>query len=123
VNPSFPAPFRQRLAGVYAEIVQRAVAALRCELGSREPAARELCSAVAHVLAAENAESEHFLGRQFGTKLRMEVAPGRRSQLVPVALLHSVINGDRSLRHAGPLRYRPNLALASTRRAWRIGSV
>src|SRR5262249_50589693 len=38
MNPALPSPFRQRLARVHAEIVERAVAAPRRELGAREPA-------------------------------------------------------------------------------------
>src|SRR5690606_25799120 len=64
VNPALAAPFRQRLAGVDAEIVERAVAACGCEFGPREPGRGKLVPAIGEVAAAEDAELEHLLRGQ-----------------------------------------------------------
>src|SRR5262249_55225410 len=64
MQPSLVAPDRERLAGVDAEVVERAVAAAVGKLGGGKPAARKFALGVGHVLAAEDAEREHLLGRQ-----------------------------------------------------------
>src|SRR4051812_36942268 len=52
VQPSLAPPDRQRLAGVDAEEVERAVASARREPGAREPALGKFLARIRHVLAA-----------------------------------------------------------------------
>src|SRR5262245_10270026 len=74
MDPSLPEPLRQGLAGIDAEIVQRAIAPSLGELGGGEPARGKFPSRVRHVFSAEDAEAKHFFRRQ----LRPEF-PGRSS--------------------------------------------
>src|SRR6476620_7148312 len=73
---------------------------LRCEPGACEPTARKLHPAVGHVLAAEYAKTQHFPGRQLRAELGMEIASRRRGELIAIALLHLVVDGDGALCHA-----------------------
>ena len=54
--------------------------ALRREPGVREPGRRELVAAIGHVLAAEDAQFQHLLGRQLGRKSGCEAAAGGRGE-------------------------------------------
>src|SRR5262249_9331393 len=94
MNPAVLLPDRPRLAGVDAEEIQRAVAAARRELGAPPPAFRKLAPAIGQVFAAEHAEREHLRRRQIRLELRIEPAPGRRRERVPVMPLHLVADGD-----------------------------
>src|SRR5690349_6031878 len=55
VKPSLAAPDRQRLTGVDAEEIERAVAPVGRELRAREPALGKFLAGIRHVLAAEHA--------------------------------------------------------------------
>src|ERR1700761_2792586 len=94
VDPALLAPHRQRLAGIDAEIIQRAVALSAGKLGAGKPAFREFLAAVGHVFAAEHAEAEHLRRRQFGTEVGRKIPPGRRGKRVVIAALHAVVDGD-----------------------------
>jgi hypothetical protein len=61
---------------------------------------REFAAAIGHVLAAEDAEAEHLARRELRLELRIEVAAGRRRQLITVPLLHFVVDGDGALAHS-----------------------
>src|SRR5262245_19956169 len=56
VDPALAPPFRQRLAGVDAEIVKPGIAVLWRKLRLREPGGRKLVTAVGHVFAAKDAQ-------------------------------------------------------------------
>ena len=99
VNPTLSAPDRQRLAGVYAEIVEAVVASLGRKLCADEPAAWELVDRVGHVLAAEHAEAKHLVGWQIGIKIGIKIAPRRLAQDIAIALLHLVVNSDDPVAH------------------------
>ena len=99
MNPALGAPFRQGLACIDAEEIERAVATACCELRPREPAFRKLLAAVGHVLAAEYTETQHLLRREIGREFRIEVAADRGRKIIAVALLHPVVNDDDALFH------------------------
>ena len=92
MDPALGAPDRQWLAGIDAEAVQRAVAPAGGKLRAGEPAARKLVARVGHVLAAEDAEPQHLLRRQFGLELGVEMRADRRDALIAIALLHPVVH-------------------------------
>ena len=94
MQPSFATPDRERLAGVDAEVVERAVAAAVGKLGGGKPAVRKFALGVGHVFAAEDAEREHLLGRQLRSKFGIEIAARRLRDPVAVALLHLVVDDD-----------------------------
>src|SRR6185312_6753910 len=106
MDPAFAPPFRQRLAGVDAEEIERAIAVAAREPGAREPTLGKLAPAVGHVLAAEHAEANHLGRRQLGLEVRIEIAAGGSHTHIAVALLHLVLNGNRAARHCvyGPQR-------------------
>src|SRR5215831_4868111 len=108
MNPSLIAPDRERLAGIDSEVVERAVASAVGKLGGRKPAARKFATGIGHVLAAEDAKREHFLGLQLRAKLGIEIAPCRPCDAVAITLLHLVVDDDGSLAHRPidlPLRH------------------
>src|SRR5690348_8038690 len=78
VYPALSSPFRQRLARIDAEIIERAVAPRWCELGARKPACGILLPAIGQVFAAEHAEFEHLSGRQIGLEFWIETAADLR---------------------------------------------
>src|SRR5579872_2314124 len=92
MDPSLRAPDRERLAGIDAVVIERAVAPSRRELGAIEPIRRKLTLAVSHVLAAEYAQSQHLFRRELGPEFRIEVPPHGLRQLVAVAPLHPVVH-------------------------------
>src|SRR6185312_15678423 len=94
MDPALAPPLRQRLAGVDVEVVELGIAALRRQLGLREPARREFLAAVGHVLAAEHAEPKHLGRRELRLEAGIEVAAGRRRQGIAIATLHPVVDGD-----------------------------
>jgi hypothetical protein len=61
-----------------------------------EPTRREFITAIGHVLAAEHAEAKHIGRVQIRFELRMEVATSGLDALVPVILLHLIIDRDQS---------------------------
>src|SRR5262245_11562223 len=69
MDPPFPAPFRERLAGIDLEIVERWIAPPVGELGTLKPALRILAPAIGHVLAAEDSHAKHLPRREFGAEL------------------------------------------------------
>jgi hypothetical protein len=85
MDPAFPAPGREGLTGINAEIVERAVATRWREPGLREPVRREFLATIRHVLAAEYAECKHFPRRKLRAKFGFEIAPDRRSRQRRVA--------------------------------------
>src|SRR4051812_37090619 len=99
MKPSLAAPDRQRLAGVDAEEIERAVAPARREPGAGEPAVGKLLAGIRHVLAAEHAEAQHLLRRELRLELGIEIATDRRRSLVAVALLHLVVHDDGTFGH------------------------
>ena len=99
MQPPVAPPHRERLAGFDPEKVQRWIKSVGRESGAHEPAARKLVLAVGHVLATEYAKPKQFGGRQLRAELGIEVASGRRCQLVAIASLHPVIDFYGSARH------------------------
>jgi hypothetical protein len=99
MNPSLIAPGRERLTGIDAEVVKRAVAPTVGKLGAGKPAARKFAAGISHVLAAEDAKREHFLGLQLRSKLGIEISPCRFCDPVAITLLHLVVDDDSSLGH------------------------
>src|SRR5262245_19039531 len=99
MDPSIPAPNRERLAGVFSEIVQGAVSARWGELGTLKPAPRELFGAVGHVLAAEHAEPKHLGRRQVRAEFRIKAPACSCRKLVTVAFLHPVVDRDDPASH------------------------
>src|SRR5262249_18552732 len=99
MDPTLLAPHRQRLAGVDAEEVERAVAAARGQLGAGEPALWKLLAGIGPVLAAEGAEPQHLLRGELGSELRVEIAADRCGPQVAVALLHRVVHNDGTSAH------------------------
>src|SRR4029077_1998067 len=99
MNPPLIAPDRERLAGIDAKEMEGAVAPAVGKLGGGKPAARKFAAGIGHVLAAENAKREHFLGLQLRSKLGIEIAPCRFCDLVAITLLHLVVDDDGSLAH------------------------
>jgi hypothetical protein len=95
--PSFPLPFRKRLAGCDTEAVQGVIARSACKLGTLEPACWELITAIGHVLATEHPEAKHFGWRKIRFELRIEIAANRLDELVAVISLHPIVDCDRPL--------------------------
>src|SRR5688572_7079167 len=102
IDPAFLSPSFQRLRGIHAEQVQLWIVPLRAESGLFEPGERELLFTIRHVLAAENAEREHLLRRQFGTEVGMKVLACWFREGIDVAGLHQVIHNNLSLTHRSP---------------------
>ena len=72
---------------------------VRTQLGMGEPARRELVAAVGHVLAAENAKTQHLLWRELRLEPGSEIAPHRLGPVIDVAMLHPVIDDDLPFHH------------------------
>src|SRR3954465_12239287 len=85
-------------------MVEPAVMPSGAELGAREPAGRELASAVGHVLSAEHPERQHLFRRQLGPELRREVPADRFGAVIHVAALHLVVDDDFPLHSIRPKR-------------------
>jgi hypothetical protein len=112
VDPSLPAPNRQRLAGIHAEEVERAVSMPYGQLGPGEPAFRKLLARICHVLTAKHAKPKQLPRRQFGSKLRIEIPPNRGAEHVTVVLLHPVVDNDDALNASALARLlSPHLAV------------
>ncbi len=94
INPAFHTPVGQRLGSVDAEAVQSGIMVLMAKPGSREPVIGKLITAIRHVLAAENAQCKHFLRRQVGFEVRVEVLSDRFNEKIDIILLHQVIDDD-----------------------------
>ena len=75
--PTLSTPFRQWLAGVHTEVIERTVPARWRQLSPRKPTGRKFVAAIGQILAAEDAQFEHLLGRQIGFELGGEVATRR----------------------------------------------
>ena len=93
-DPALLAPHRQRLAGIDAEIVQRTVVMLFRELGAHESVLWKFLGAVSHIFAAEHAEPQHLGWRQVGAEVGIEFAADRLRQLVVIAALHLIVDGN-----------------------------
>jgi hypothetical protein len=74
MDPALAAPFRERLAGVDAEIIQRAVARFAGKLSAREPGSWKFLSTIGQVFAAKHTEAKHFSGRQLRPEFGIEIA-------------------------------------------------
>jgi hypothetical protein len=98
-NPPFATPFGERLAGGYAEVIQRWIRVGSREFCARKPAPWKFIFAISHIFAAENTKAEHFGWREFGTEFRVKVAPNRFNARVLVSSLHSVIDRYSSFDH------------------------
>src|SRR5262249_54343815 len=96
-NPALASPFRQRLACIHAEMIERAVASAFCQFRALEPAYGKFLAAVGHVFAAEDTERKHLRRRQFRFELRMKIPPGRRDERVAVTALHAVVDDHESM--------------------------
>jgi hypothetical protein len=92
MNPAFLPPVGQRLGGIDTEEIEIGVAAFCIELGFLEPVGRKLTAAIGEVLAAENTHRQQLLRRQFRSEPLTEIPTDRRTELVAVALLHSVVD-------------------------------
>src|SRR5258705_9601962 len=88
MQPALLAPDRERLTGVDAEEIERAVAPLGRELGAGEPALRKFLARVGHVLAAEHAERQHLKRGQLRIELGIEMAARWRAPHIAIARLH-----------------------------------
>ncbi len=111
MKPALLAPFRKRLAGINAEIVERWIAATWRELGAFEPRQRELVAAIGHVPAAEHTKPKHFGRREVGFELRIEVATNRLDKFVAIVPLHPIINSYRSSHAAMPQKVQQGIRL------------
>jgi hypothetical protein len=114
MDPAFTPPFRERLARIDAEVVERAIALGWRELGPLEPARGKLRAAVRHVLAAEDAKLEHFPRREVGRKSRIKAAARGDRQAVAVSRLHAVVDENG--------RAHPHIAFAEPARRRRNGT-
>src|SRR5262245_31052128 len=94
VNPTLPAPLRERLAGIDAVIIERTIAGGRCQLGMLEPACREFFPAIRHVFSAEDSQREQLSRRQLRLEFGIEVSAQRCDKFVAISLLHAVIHDD-----------------------------
>ena len=65
----------------------------------------KLRRAVRHVLAAEHAQVEHLLRRQFGRELGVEAASLGRDTSVAIVPLHPIVDDNCDLPH-GPKTFR-----------------
>src|SRR5262249_25169675 len=99
VNPTLGAPFRQRLACIDTEEIERAVATPRRELGADKPAVGKFLAAVGQVLAAEYAEAKHLPRREIGLEFRIEVAADRTREAIAIGLLHPIVDDDDAPTH------------------------
>jgi hypothetical protein len=94
VDPSFCAPYAERLACVPPEIIERVVVPGGGELCVREPALGKFAAAVRHVFAAKHAEREHFFWRELRFEIGREVAARGLGERIAIAALHRVVHGD-----------------------------
>src|SRR5262245_3919009 len=118
MEPPIPAPNRQRLAGVYSEIVQGAVSVRWGELGALKPVLREFPGAVGHVLAAEHTEPKHLGRRQVRAEFRIK-APARSDRKpVTVAFLHPVVDRDDPASHRYYLSVWRQMVILQALRKW-----
>ena len=81
-------------AGWHSRQNQRAVATLWRQLGSAEPISWKCLSRVGHVLPTKHPERQHFLCRQLGAELGMEVTAPRSYERIPIAALHAIADGN-----------------------------
>ena len=101
MDPALAAPLRQRLAGIDAEIVQRAVAPVAGELGAREPVAGNSLRQSVMYLPPKTPSAQHLRRRQFGPEVGIEIAAAGADQHIAIAALHLVVDGDASFFHSG----------------------
>lgn len=99
VDPSLFHPDAERLAGMPAKKIQRVVVAFGRKLCARKPTFWKFALAIGHILAAENAEREHFLRRKFRLEVGMKIPPNRFRELVRVPLLEGIVHPDRLFLH------------------------
>ena len=90
MEPSLSSPLRQGAAGIDPKVVQGAVSPARRKFGPFEPASRKFRCAIGHVLSAEYSQRQHFLRRQLGSKLGVEVAAQRCRKHVAISMLHAI---------------------------------
>lgn len=90
--PAFSSPLRQRLARVDLKIIQRSIMLFRAKLGFFKPIRRKLLFAVCHVFAAKNAKAQHLFWIEFGFKSWVEILSDSFNKLIPIALLHLIMD-------------------------------
>lgn len=95
-DPSPFAPIPEWLAGVDFEVIQFRQVPFMTQLGPDIPAFREFFPAIGHVFSAKNAQGQHFLRRQFGFEIGIEVSASRFGKFVAVILLHQVVDQNES---------------------------
>jgi len=110
INPAFFSPHGEWLRRVDLEKVEFRVVAFGAELRVAEPGAGKLIPAVRHVLAAENAEPEHFRRRKLGLEPLVEVPPNRLRAVVDEPALHAISDDDSNGLHPTNLCNEPGLA-------------
>ena len=54
----------------------------------------ELLPRIRHVFSAKHSKLQHFLGRQFRAKLRMEISANGGYPFVPVTALHAIVDDN-----------------------------
>src|SRR5262249_14688810 len=77
-----------------AEKIERWISPALGKLCTDEPAAGELLLAISHVLSAKHAQPKHLSRRELRLKLRIEIAPCGFGQVIPIVLLHPVVDPD-----------------------------
>ena len=94
MNPALLLPVGQRFGCSHLEEIQARVVFFRAQFGTEKPLSRKLCGAIGHVLASEHPHGQHLRRCKLWRELTGEVLSGCAYQLVTVALLHTVINGN-----------------------------
>lgn len=64
------------------------------ELGVLEPRFWKFVLAVGHILAAKDAELEHFPGRKLGPEIRIKIFAYRLAAFVRIAALHGIADNN-----------------------------
>lgn len=94
IDPTLLLPDRQRLGCIHREEVQLCIVLFFTEPRAFEPRRRKFLAAIIHVLAAEDAQFEHFFGRQFRFEIRMEILASAFGEIIDIILLHQVVDLD-----------------------------
>ena len=94
IDPTFLLPNPERLRCVHPKIIQIRIVTLVTEPGAPEPGRGKLFTTVSQVLATKYPQLQHLFRCQLRVEVRMKILAGRFSEVVDIAALDEVVNGD-----------------------------
>lgn len=99
IYPSFCFPYRKRLTGIDAKIIERCVVFFVTKLCAGKPACGKFTRAVSHVLTAKHPKLKKLFGGEIRSKCWVKRFPYRRYAGIGISLLHSIAYRHHALAH------------------------